>query len=178
VLFDGVRVGRQDMLGRPGGGEVLAVETLNVGKLGIAAQLVGLASAALEHAVGYSERRQQFGAPISSYQGVSFPLARLASEVEAARVLLYNTARVLQHDSDPRERLRTTAMAKYIASEVAERAATQAVETLGANGFIPGHPVEKLYRDAKVGKIYEGTSNMQFRTIWGTLPRGIEAPES
>src|SRR5262249_8859034 len=131
VTLDGVRVGHADVLGRPGGGELLAVQTLAIGKVGIAAQLVGLASAALEHAVGYADQRQQFGAAIGSYQGVSFPLARLATEVEAARVLLYHTARMFQHDGDPRERMRTAAMAKFLASEVAQRAAGQAVETLG-----------------------------------------------
>jgi len=177
VVLDQVRVPRGNVLGRPGGGQVLAVQTLNLGKVGIAAQLVGLASAAIEHAVAYAESRQQFGGPLSGFQGVTFPLARTAARIEAARALLYNTARMLAHDGDPRERLRATAMAKYVASEVAQQAATLAVDTLGGNGFVPQSPVEKLYRDAKVGTIYEGTSNMQFRTIWGTLPKGTEAGE-
>ncbi len=171
VNLDGVRVGRAGVLGRPGRGELLVAETLNVGKVGIAAQLVGLAQGALDEAVGYAGRRTQFGAPIATYQGVSFPLARLAAELEAARTLLYNTTRLLQHGGSATERLRACAMAKYIASEVAERVVGQAVETLGGNGFVPGLRIEKLYRDAKVGKIYEGTSNMQFRTIAGTFPR-------
>lgn len=171
VTFDGVRVGRRDVLGRPGAGELLAVDTLNVGKVGIAAQLVGLAGGVLDAATGYAERRQQFGQPIAGFQGVAFPLARVAAELEAARTLLYDTTRLLQHGGTPGQRLRATAMAKYVASEVAERAAAQAVETLGANGFIPEHGVEKFYRDAKVGKIYEGTSNMQFRTIAATHTR-------
>lgn len=175
VTFDGVRVGRRDVLGRPGAGELLAVDTLNVGKVGIAAQLVGLAQGVLDAATGYAARREQFGQPISGFQGVAFPLARVAAELAAARTLLYDTARLLQHGGDPGERLRATAMAKYVASEVAERAAALAVETLGANGFVPEHGVEKFYRDAKVGKIYEGTSNMQFRTIAATGGR-VAAP--
>ncbi|MGQ0841975.1 acyl-CoA dehydrogenase family protein [Actinokineospora sp.] len=168
VTFDEVRVGRHNVLGRPGTGELLAIETLNIGKIGIAAQLVGLAGGALAAATGYAETRTQFGQPISAFQGVSFPLARLAAELEGARTVLYNTARLVQRGGEPAARLRMTAVAKYLASEVAERIASQAVETLGGNGFIPDYPVEKFYRDAKVGKIYEGTSNMQFRTIAGT----------
>jgi short/branched chain acyl-CoA dehydrogenase len=177
VTFDEVRVGRRDVLGRPGGGELLAAETLVVGKVGIAAQLVGLAGGALAAAVGYAGDRKQFGEPIATFQGVAFPLARLAAELEAARTLLYNTARLLQHGGEPGERMRATAMAKYVASDVAERVAAQAVETFGGNGFIPDHPVAKFYRDAKVGKIYEGTSNMQFRTISGTFPRAAATAE-
>ncbi|WFE98681.1 acyl-CoA dehydrogenase family protein [Micromonospora sp. WMMD964] len=168
VRLDGVPVGRENVLGRVGAADLLAMETLNVGKLGIAAQLVGLARGALHEALGYAQRREQFGEPIVAYQGVLFPLARLAAELEAARVLLYDAVRVLHHGT-PTDRLRVSAMAKYLASEVAERAASQAVETLGGNGFTTAHPVEKLYRDAKVGKIYEGTSNIQFRTIGAIL---------
>ncbi|SCE99998.1 butyryl-CoA dehydrogenase [Micromonospora viridifaciens] len=177
VTFSGVRVGRRDVLGRPGGGELLAVETLNVGKVGIAAQLVGLAQGVLDVATGYATHREQFGQPIAAFQGVAFPLARVAAELQAARALLYDTARLLQHGGTPAQRLRATAMAKYVASEVAERAAALAVETLGANGFVPEHGVEKFYRDAKVGKIYEGTSNMQFRTIAATHGRAAGPTE-
>jgi alkylation response protein AidB-like acyl-CoA dehydrogenase len=171
VSFDEARVSGRDVLGRPGGGELLAVETLNTGKLGIAAQLVGLAGGALGIATGYAGTRKQFGQPIAGFQGVSFPLARLAAELAGARALLYDTARLLQGGGSPAQRLRATAMAKYLASEIAERAAAQAVETLGGNGLAPWYGAEKLYRDAKVGKIYEGTSNMQFRTIAGTFAR-------
>lgn len=173
VVLDDVRVGKAAVLGKPGRGELLVAETLNIGKIGIAAQLVGLADGALEEAVAFAGQRQAFGAPIAGYQGVTFPLARLAAEVESARVLLYNTTRLVQHGGSASERLRATAMAKYVASEVAERVAAQAVETLGGRGFVPGHRAEKFYRDAKVGKIYEGTSNMQFRTIAGTFPRPV-----
>lgn len=175
VTLDGVRVGRRDVLGRPGGGPLLAAETLVVGKVGIAAQLVGLADGALAAAVGYAGRRQQFGRPIAAFQGVTFPLARLVAELAAARALLYDTARLIQHGGEPGERMRAAAMAKYVASEVAERAAAQAVETFGGNGYVPDHPVAKFHRDAKVGKIYEGTSNMQFRTIARTFPRAAGA---
>lgn len=172
LVLDGVQVHTGNVLGGPGRGEGLAVETLNVGKLGIAAQLVGLADGALAAAGGYAAERSQFGQPVAAFQGVAFPLAQLAAELDAARIVLYNTARLLQHGGAPAERLRATAVAKLLASEVAERAAAQAVETLGGNGFTTAYPVEKFYRDAKVGKIYEGTSNMQFRTIAATAPRG------
>jgi short-chain 2-methylacyl-CoA dehydrogenase len=178
LVLDDVRVEREDVLGRPGQGDVLAVETLNIGKIGIAAQLVGLAQAALEAALDYAQRRRQFGQPIAAFQGVRFPLARLAAELEAARALLYSTTRLLAHGGDrgyPAERLRAAAMAKYVASEIAERAAAQAVETFGGIGFTTRCGVEKLYRDAKVGKIYEGTSNMQLRMIAATLLGGEEA---
>lgn len=175
LRLDGVPVKDRDVLGGVGRGDGLAVETLNVGKLGIAAQLVGLAEAALAAATAYAAERSQFGAPIGSYQGVAFPLAQLAAELDAARVVLCNTARLLQHGGTAGERLRATAVAKLLASQVAERAAAQAVETLGGNGYTSAYPVEKLYRDAKVGKIYEGTSNMQYRTIAATGPRGGSA---
>lgn len=183
LRLDGVPVRDRDVLGGAGRGDGLAVETLDVGKLGIAAQLVGLAEAALAAATGYAAERTQFGHPIGTYQGVAFPLAQLAAELDAARVVVYNTARLLQHGGTPgerrggaaAERLRATAVAKLLASQVAERAAAQAVETLGGNGYTSAYPVEKLYRDAKVGKIYEGTSNMQYRTIAATGPRGGSA---
>jgi len=168
LTLSGVIAGRHDVLGRVGEGEVLAVETLNVGKLGIAAQLVGLAQGALDEALGYARQRRQFGEPIADFQGVRFPLARLAAEIDAARVTVYNTARVLESGTAT-ERLRAAAVAKYVASDVAERAAAQAVETLGGNGFSTRSLAEKFYRDAKIGKIYEGTSNMQFRTIASLL---------
>ncbi|SCK55836.1 acyl-CoA dehydrogenase family protein [Streptomyces sp. WMMB 322] len=171
VTFDGVRVDRGSLIGRPGDGGVLMVETLDIGKLGIAAQLVGLADGALTHALRHAEEREQFGTRIIDFQGVQFPLARTAAELEAARVLLYNTARLLQNGAPQAERIKATSMAKYIASAVAERAASQAVETLGGAGFAGEHPVEKLYRDAKIGSIYEGTSNVQFKTIASLLTR-------
>jgi short/branched chain acyl-CoA dehydrogenase len=170
VTFDGVRVDRRDVLGVPGGGNHLMVDTLNIGKAGIAAQLVGLAQGALDLAVRYAEDRRQFGERIADFQGVRFPLAALAAEIAAARALLYDTVRLLDEGTaGPEERLRAAAMCKYVASEVAERTASHAVETLGGNGFATEFLAEKFYRDAKIGKIYEGTSNMQFRAIAATL---------
>lgn len=164
LVLDEVRVTGDDVLGQVGEGRLLAMETLNIGKAGIAAQLVGLAQGALDTALGYAQRRRQFGEAIAGFQGVQFPLARLAAELEAARVFLYHTATVLEEGSAT-QRLAACAMAKYLASQVADRAAGQAVETLGGNGYSTSHGAEKLYRDAKIGRIYEGTSNMQFRTI-------------
>lgn len=169
LRLDEVRVPRQNLLGRPGEGDLLAMETLNIGKLGIAAQLVGLAQGALDAAVGYARGRHQFGEPVFSFQGVQFPLAALAAELAAARALLYDTVGVVER-AGPVERLRATAMAKYVASTTADRVASQAVETFGGAGFTTAHPVEKFYRDVKVGTIYEGTSNMQLRTIASTMP--------
>lgn len=177
VDFDDVRVGKRDVLGRPGTGQVLAVQTLNIGKIGIAAQLVGLAQGAYEAAMNYAAKREQFGKPIAAYQGVTFPLSALAAELEAARCLLWNTTRLAQHGGEANELLRATAMVKYFASDVAEKMAAQAVDTLGGNGFIPEYGVEKFHRDAKVGKIYEGTSNMQFKTIARTYGRGAGPAE-
>lgn len=174
VGLDGVRVGRRNLLGKEGLGHMLAMRCLDIGKLGIAAQLVGLASGALRHAVAFAEQRQQFGHPIAAYQGVRFPLADVAAEIEAARVLLYNTTRLAQQDADAAEVMRMAAITKYLASEVAEKAASVAVDVYGGRGFGTADPVEKLYRDAKVGKIYEGTSNMQLRTIAAGMIRGSE----
>ncbi len=182
VTFDGVLVPEENVLGRVGQGMQLAVETLNTGKLGIAAQLVGLADGALGHAFGHAERRAQFGHRIAGYQGVRFPLARLTVEVDAARLLLYRTTRALTTGADePGRRLRDAAGAKLLASEVAERAASHAVEVFGGSGFTTTCPVEKYHRDAKIGKIYEGTSNVQLRTIAATLfsaPEATEAPST
>jgi short/branched chain acyl-CoA dehydrogenase len=168
VLRD-VRVRAGQCLGGVGAGRTLAADALDVGRLGIAAQLVGLAQGALEHAVEYSRTREQFGQRISGYQGVQFTLARMHIDVEAARVLLYNATRAFETGADRLERTRQAALAKYFASEVAERTASLAVEVLGGNGYTREHPVERFYRDAKVGKIYEGTSNMLLRTVAAIL---------
>jgi short/branched chain acyl-CoA dehydrogenase len=172
VELDGVPVGREDVLGGTGRGNAVAIETLNIGRLGIAAQLVGLAAGALDEATGYAREREQFGAPIATYQGVAFPLARLAAQLAAARVYLYDATRLAQLGGTAAERLSTSATAKYLASEIAEQAAAQAVETLGGNGFTTRHSAERRFRDAKVGKIYEGTTNMQLRTIASTVLSG------
>ncbi len=169
VLLEGVRVPRDNVLGQAGAGQRLAVEILNEGRIGIGAQMAGLAQGALEAATAYAQSRRQFGQPIATFQGVQFPLADVATQVEAARLLVYNAARLRENGAPPLELLRTSAMAKYFAAQVAEHAASQAVEVFGGRGYIRDYPAEKFYRDAKIGKIYEGTSNMQLRTIAYTL---------
>jgi alkylation response protein AidB-like acyl-CoA dehydrogenase len=162
LLFDGCRVPRANLLGEIGKGYKVAIETLNEGRIGIGAQMVGLAAGALEHAVGYVKERKQFGKAIGEFQGVQFQLARAAMEVEAARVLVYNAARL--RDAG-RPFLTEAAICKIFSSEVAERVSSLAVNLLGGNGFVKEYPVEKLFRDAKIGQIYEGTSNLQLQTI-------------
>jgi len=162
LILDSVRVPAADVLGEVGKGYKIAIETLNEGRIGIGAQMAGLASGALGHAVAYSKQRKQFGKSISEFQGVQMELARMATDVETARLLVYNAAR-LREAGQPF--LKEAAMAKYWASQVAETAASRAVEILGGVGFTKDYPVEKLYRDAKIGRIYEGTSNMQLLTI-------------
>ncbi|MEU6485836.1 acyl-CoA dehydrogenase family protein [Streptomyces sp. NPDC046887] len=169
VVFDRTPVRTAQRVGPPGGGQTVAMAGLDLGRLGIAAQMVGLAQGALEAAVGYSRHREQFGSRIADYQGVQFPLAAAAAHLAAARALLYQAVDLCTRGTDPVELMRLTAMAKYVASEVAERAASVAVETLGGNGYTDAYPVERFYRDAKAGKIYEGTSNVLLRTIASTL---------
>ena len=162
LILDNCRVPRANVMGQVGKGYKIAIETLNEGRIGIGAQMVGLARAALEHATAYAKERKQFGKTIAEFQGVQFELARMATEIEAARLLVYNAAR-LRDAGLPF--LTEAAMAKYYASEVAERAASKAIEVHGGVGITKDYPVEKLYRDAKIGRIYEGTSNMQLVTI-------------
>jgi butyryl-CoA dehydrogenase/short/branched chain acyl-CoA dehydrogenase len=150
------------VLGEAGMGYKIAIETLNEGRIGIGAQMAGLARGALEHAIGYAKQRRQFGTAIAEFQAVQFDLARMATEVEAARLLVYNAARLREAG---RPFVAEAAMAKDFASRVAESAASRAVEILGGVGFTRDYPVEKLYRDAKIGSIYEGTANMQKLTI-------------
>lgn len=169
VILDNVRVAQENVLGPVGAGSKIAVETLNEGRIGIAAQMLGLAQGAFEAALGYAQQRRQFGQPIAAFQGVQFPLAEMATDIEAARLLVYNAARLKEAGATPPERFRSASMAKYFASRVAESVASQAVEIFGGCGFIKDFPAEKFYRDAKIGKIYEGTSNMQLRTIATTL---------
>jgi butyryl-CoA dehydrogenase/short/branched chain acyl-CoA dehydrogenase len=149
-------------LGEVGQGYKIAILALNEGRIGIGAQMLGLAEGAFDYALGYLHERKQFGKAIADFQGVQFQYARLAMEIEAARLLVYEAARLKDAG---REFVKQAAMAKLFASEVAERAASQAIEFLGGVGFTREFPVEKLYRDAKIGKIYEGTSNMQLATI-------------
>ena len=162
LLLNSVRVPKSDVLGEPGKGYKIAMEALNEGRIGIGAQMVGLARGALDHAVAYAKQRKQFGQAIAEFQVVRFDLARMATDIEAARLLVYNAAR-LRDDGAPFQA--QAAMAKLRASEVAESAASHAVEILGGVGFTRDYPVEKLYRDAKIGSIYEGTTNIQLLTI-------------
>ena len=162
LLMDNCRVPKSNVLGEAGKGYKIAIETLNEGRIGIGAQMIGLARGALEHAIAYARVRKQFGQRIAEFQGVQFELARMATDLEAARLLVYNAARL----RDARAPFVTEAsMAKLFSSEVAERIASRAVEVLGGVGFTRDYPVEKLYRDAKIGAIYEGTTNMQLLTI-------------
>jgi alkylation response protein AidB-like acyl-CoA dehydrogenase len=162
LLLDGCRVPKSHVLGEVGKGYKVAIETLNEGRIGIGAQMLGLAAGALDHAARYTKTRKQFGKAIAEFQGVQFQLARAATDVEAARLLVYNAARLRDLG---RPFLTEAAMCKIFASEVAERVASLAVNLLGGNGFVKDYPVEKLYRDAKIGQIYEGTSNLQLQTI-------------
>ena len=162
LLFSSCRIPAANILGEPGKGYKIAIETLNEGRIGIGAQLVGLAQGAWRHAARYARERQQFGKPLAEFQAMQFQLARMAMEVEAARLMVYNAAHLKDSGA---EYLKEAAMAKLFASEVAERTASLAVEVFGGAGFVKDYPVEKLYRDAKIGKIYEGTSFMQLATI-------------
>ena len=162
LILEDVHVPRANVLGEVGNGYKVAIETLNEGRIGIGAQMLGIAQAALDHAVRYTRERRQFGKAIADFQGVQFQLARAATDVEAARLLVYNAARL--RDAG-RPFLTEAAMCKLHASETAERVASLAVNLFGGYGFVKDYPVEKLYRDAKIGQIYEGTSNLQLQTI-------------
>jgi alkylation response protein AidB-like acyl-CoA dehydrogenase len=162
LLFEDCEVPRASVLGETGKGYKVAIETLNEGRIGIGAQMIGLAQGALDHTIRYTKERKQFGSAIADFQGVQFQIARAATEIEAARLLVYNAAR-LRDAGLPF--LREAAMCKLFSSEVAERAASLAVNLYGGYGFVKDYPVEKLYRDAKIGQIYEGTSNLQLQTI-------------
>ena len=162
LLLDNVAVPASRVLGEVGRGYKVAIETLNEGRIGIGAQMLGIAQAALDHAVRYTKERRQFGKAIADFQGVQFQLARAATDVAAARLLVYNAARL--RDAG-RPFLTEAAMCKLHASESAERVASLAVNLFGGYGFVKDYPVEKLYRDAKIGQIYEGTSNLQLQTI-------------
>jgi len=162
LLLERCQISRAQVLGEVGKGYKIAIETLNEGRIGIGAQMLGLAEGALEHAVRYTQERKQFGKAIAEFQGVQFQLARAATDIEAARLLVYNAAR-LRDAQQPF--LKEAAMCKLFASEVAERTASLAVNLYGGYGFVKDYPVEKLYRDAKIGQIYEGTSNLQLQTI-------------
>ncbi len=162
LLFENCRVPGTSVLGEVGKGYKVAIETLNEGRIGIGAQMIGLAQGALDHTIKYVGERKQFGKPIGEFQAVQHQIARAATDIEAARLLVYNAAR-LRDAKQPF--LTEAAMCKIFSSEVAERTASLAVNLFGGNGFVKEYPVEKLYRDAKIGQIYEGTSNLQLQTI-------------
>ena len=162
LLMEDLRVPKGNVLGEVGKGYKIAIETLNEGRIGIGAQMLGLAQGAWEAAAKYSQERKQFGKSISEFQGIQFQLAQMATDIQAARLMVYNAARM----KDARQNfVKEAAMAKLFASQVAERVSSLAVEIFGGNGFVKEYPVEKFFRDSKIGKIYEGTSNMQLQTI-------------
>jgi alkylation response protein AidB-like acyl-CoA dehydrogenase len=162
LILEDCRVPKSQVLGEAGKGYKVAMDTLNEGRIGIGAQMIGIAAGALRHAVKYTKERRQFGKPIAEFQLVQAQLARMATEVEAARLLVYNAARL--RDSG-RPFLAEAAMAKLYSSEAAERVTSLAVNLYGGYGYVKDYPVEKLWRDAKIGQIYEGTSNLQLVTI-------------
>jgi alkylation response protein AidB-like acyl-CoA dehydrogenase len=162
LLLDNCELPAECLLGEPGKGYKIAIETLNEGRIGIGAQMLGLAEGAWGHAARYAKERRQFGKAIAEFQAVQFSLAQMAADIEAAKLLVYNAAR-LKDAGQPY--VKEAAITKLFASQVAERVASQCVEIFGGNGFVRDYPAEKYFRDAKVGKIYEGTSNMQLLTI-------------
>jgi alkylation response protein AidB-like acyl-CoA dehydrogenase len=162
LIFRDCVIPASQVLGEPGKGYKIAIETLNEGRIGIGAQMLGLAQGAWGHAAKWAKERKQFGKPIVEFQAMHFQLAEMATDIEAARLLVYNAARLKDAKLDF---LKEAAMCKYFASQVAERVASLAVEVYGGSGFVKDYPVEKLYRDSKIGKIYEGTSFMQLATI-------------
>ena len=162
LILDDCRVPRTNLLGEPGKGYKVAIETLNEGRIGIGAQMIGLARGALDASIAYVRERKQFGKAIAEFQAVQHQIARAVVDVEAARLTVYNAAR-LRDVGKPF--LTEAAVCKILSSEVAERVASLAVNLFGGNGFVKEYPVEKFYRDAKIGQIYEGTSNLQLQTI-------------
>lgn len=162
LIFENCRIPKENLLGEVGKGYKIAIETLNEGRIGIAAQMLGLAQGAYDAARRYVLEREQFGKAIAHFQGVQFQIAQMATSIEAARLLVYNAARLKDAKLDF---VKEAAMAKHFASATAEQVASTAVELFGGYGFIKEFPVEKFYRDAKIGKIYEGTTNMQLQTI-------------
>jgi alkylation response protein AidB-like acyl-CoA dehydrogenase len=162
LLFEDCHVPRANVLGEAGKGYKVAIETLNEGRIGIGAQMVGLAQGALDATIKYVKERKQFGKTIAEFQGVQFQIARAATEIEASRLMVYNAAR-LRDAGEPF--LKEAAMCKLFSSEVAERVSSLAVNLYGGYGFVKDYPVEKFFRDAKIGQIYEGTSNLQLQTI-------------
>jgi alkylation response protein AidB-like acyl-CoA dehydrogenase len=162
LIFEDCKVPKENVIGEIGKGYKVSIETLNEGRIGIGAQMIGIARGALEAAIAYTSEREQFGKPINSFQGVQFQLADMATDLESARLLVYNAARLKDAG---RPFLKEAAMAKLVSSRVAERVASKAIELYGGYGYVKDYPVEKFFRDSKIGSIYEGTSNMQLQTI-------------
>lgn len=171
LVLQDCEVPAENVLGEVGQGYKIAIETLNEGRIGIGAQMIGLAQGAFDYAMGYMLERRQFGRAIAEFQGLEFQYAQVATEIEAARLMVYNAARLKDAGQSF---VREAAMAKLFSSQVAERAASMCVEFLGGVGFTKEYPVEKFFRDAKIGKIYEGTSNMQLATIAKLLRKTYE----
>jgi alkylation response protein AidB-like acyl-CoA dehydrogenase len=162
LILDGCKVPKENVLGEMGKGYKVSIETLNEGRIGIGAQMIGIARGALECAIAYTGERQQFGKPVNQFQSVQFQLAEMATELEAARLMVYNAARMKDAGMNF---VREAAMAKLYASRAAEQVSSVAIELYGGYGFVKDYPVEKYWRDSKIGAIYEGTSNMQLQTI-------------
>jgi alkylation response protein AidB-like acyl-CoA dehydrogenase len=162
LILEDCRVPKENVLGEVGKGYKIAIETLNEGRIGIGAQMLGVARGAWEYAAKYAQERKQFGKTISEFQGIQFQIAQMATEIEAARLMVYNAARMKDAKVDF---VKEAAMTKLFASQVAERVTSLAIEIYGGYGYTKDYPVEKFWRDAKIGKIYEGTSNMQLATI-------------
>jgi len=162
IILEDCKVPKENVIGEVGKGYKVAIETLNEGRIGIGAQMIGIAQGALEAAISYTKERKQFGKAIADFQGVQFQLAQMATKVETARLIVYNAARMKEAGQ---KFLKEAAMAKYYASEIAEEVTSMAVDLYGGYGYVKEYPVEKFWRDCKIGKIYEGTSNMQLQTI-------------
>lgn len=162
LILEDCKVPKENVLGEAGKGYKISIETLNEGRIGIGAQMIGIATGALESALAYTGERQQFGKPINQFQGVQFQLADMATELEAARLLVYNAARMKDAGINF---VKEAAMAKLYSSRVAEKVTSKAIELYGGYGYVKDYPVEKYWRDSKIGAIYEGTSNMQLQTI-------------
>jgi alkylation response protein AidB-like acyl-CoA dehydrogenase len=162
LLFENCEIPLENVLGEVGKGYKIAIETLNEGRIGIGAQMVGIAQGAYEAALGYVKTREQFGKNLAQFQGVQFQLAQMRTEIEAARLMVYNAARLKDMGQDF---IQSAAMAKLYSAQAAAHVTSTAVDLFGGNGFTKEYPVEKFWRDAKIGQIYEGTSNMQLQTI-------------
>ncbi|MBV9241036.1 MAG: acyl-CoA dehydrogenase [Acidobacteria bacterium] len=169
LILDNCKVTKENVLGEVGKGYKVSIETLNEGRIGIAAQMLGIAQGAYEAALKYTAEREQFGAPLNSFQAVQFQLAEMAVEIEATRLLVYNAARLKDAGKNF---VKEAAIAKLYSSRCAERVSSKAIELYGGYGYVKDYPVEKYWRDSKIGAIYEGTSNMQLQTIAKLITSG------